>query len=167
MNVLRIVNKYFENENEVIDDRFYDPQDVKIDPSRGIDNLRERFNIWKMNKSGTERVQDKMADAAGHFKSCPYYVIEVKVSDIDKAKRQLTSTVQHIYDEGDSVRKIAIILDENRWNKRLANLNYKIERDLLFRKKKINNDMIYYTSKGRKISRDIYCYLEDFKKFNG
>lgn len=173
MSVLQILNLYFNKENSVIDDRFYDPDDVVINEEAGIFNLRDKFNINKLDKKGInilgkdgKPIPDKIADGAGHFKNCPYYVIEVKTSDVDKAKKQLKSTVQHIYDSGVGVRKVAIILDEKRWSKS-PNVNYKIEDDLLKRRGRHISEFIHIFHDGHKISREINCYLVDFEKFGG
>lgn len=166
LNILRIANIYFRKENESIDDQYYDKSDVNIDADNNILNLRKSFEIWSYDEED-RRFDDRMADAAGHYESCSFYIIEVKTSDINKAKKQLKTTAEYIMKKGYKVQKIAIILDLNRWHY-LAN-KYRISSNALIfkktKKKRNNNERIYISHKGRIISKNIYVYLEDFKKF--
>jgi len=81
-----------------------------------------------------------MADAAGHYESCSFYIIEVKTSDINKAKKQLKTTAEYIMKKGYKVQKIAIILDLNRWHY-LAN-KYRISSNALIFKKTKKKEII-------------------------
>ena len=163
-----IVDFFFYKENETIDLKYYDPQDVNIDPEEGILDLRVKFNITKPNPFGGQPLRDKICDGAGHYNSCPYYLIEVTATDILHALIQLKSTIRHIYETGDKVKKIALILDINRWNDRLGRINYKIQKheNLLYKRRKIINEKVSIIHNGTMIYFDVYCYLIDFKKFS-
>jgi len=164
MNVKNLIDTFFRNQHN-IDRILYDPQDVDLDPSDNSQNLRKVYKIMKEDPLDGSLIFDKCADSMGHYNDCPWYVIEVKASDIRKAIVQLKSTLKYIYRKGDKVRKIAILLDQNRWNDRLARIIYKIEGDLLFKRRKTNNESITIFHNGEKLNFDINCYLVDFEKY--
>lgn len=163
MNVKNLIDTFFRNQHN-IDRILYDPQDVDLDPSDNSQNLRKVYEIMKVDPLDGSLIFDKIADGAGHYNDCPWYVIEVTVSDIRKAIVQIKSTLKYIYRKGDKVRNIAILLDDNRW-KRLTRSQYKIERDLLFKRRKTNNEFITILHNGEKLNFDINCYLVDFEKY--
>lgn len=167
MPVKELIDFFFYKEEEIIDLKYYDPQDVNIDPDNQIYDLREKFDIRKPNPFGGSPVQDKICDGAGHYVRCPYYLIEVTASDIIHAIIQLKSTIKHIYKTGAKVEKITLILDENRWHDRLGKINYKIQKpeNLLYKRGKNINEKISIIHDGKSIDFDIYCYLIDFKRF--
>lgn len=162
-----IIDFFFYKEEERINIKYYDPQDVNINPDNNILDLRERFDIRKPNPFGGAPLPDKICDGAGHYIRCPYYLIEVTASDIKYAIIQLKNTIKHIYKTKERVEKAAIILDINRWHKRLGKANYKIQKldNLLYKRGKNINERISIIHDGRNINFDIYCYLVDFKKF--
>ena len=162
MGVKEIIDTIFRNEGN-IDRILYDPDDVNLNDD--VYNLRLNFDIMRESPNGYGILFDKCADGAGHYKDCPWYVIEVKASDIQKAKTQIKSTLNHIYKNKNEVRKVAIILDGNRWNDRLGSKHYRIEGDLLFKRKKNNNETIIIKYNGNEIKFDLYCYLIDFEKY--
>lgn len=164
MTVKDIIDTFFRSERN-IEQILYDPQDVELGPEDDSNNLRQVFEIMKEDPLDGSLLYDKCADAAGHYIDCPWYVIEVTASDIRKAIVQIKSTLKHIYEKGNQVKKIAILLDENRWNDRLARSRYKTERDLLFKKGKNNNETISILHNNEEIKFDIYCYLVDFEKY--
>lgn len=167
MTVKDLVNFYFLKEEDIIDDKYYDPQDVDIDTNIGVKDLRQKFNITKPNPYGGTPLQDKICDGAGHYVRCPYYLIEVTASDIFKAIIQLKSTIKHIYKCGDEVRKVAIVIDDNRWNERLARNYYKIGQQdkLLYKRGRNINEKIHVRQGGQNLTFDIYCYKENFIRF--
>lgn len=166
MNIKNLIDTFFRSQHN-IDRILYDPQDVDLDPNDDSQNLRKVYEIMKEDPLDDVLIFDKCADGAGHYNDCPWYVIEVKASDIIKAIAQIKSTVKYIYRKGDKVRNIAILLDENRWNNRLARSSYKIEKDLLFKRRKTNNETITILYNEEKLKFDIYCYLVDFEKYGG
>ena len=163
MGVKEIIDSFFRNEGR-IDRILYDPADVNLDPKDNSKNLRTTFEIMKENPNGGGLLYDKIADGAGHYRDCPWCVVEVTASDIQKARAQIKSTLNHIYKNENEVRKIAIILDENRWNDRLGSKHYRIEGDLLFKRGKNNNEMISIKYDENEIKFDLYCYLFDFER---
>ena len=166
MQVKNLIDTFFRSQHN-IDRILYDPQDVDLDPNDDSQNIRKVFEIMKKDPMGGSLIYDKCADGAGHYNDCPWYVIEVTASDIRKAIVQIKSTLKYIYGKGDRVRNIAILLDENRWNDRLARSIYKIERDLLFKRRKTNNESITISHNGETLIFDINCYLVDFEKYGG
>ncbi|MBA7690303.1 hypothetical protein ES703_98828 [subsurface metagenome] len=80
-----LIDFFFYKEEERIDIKYYDPQDVNINPDNGTFDLRERFGITKPNPYGGAPLPDKICDGAGHYVRCPYYLIEVTASDIKYA----------------------------------------------------------------------------------
>ena len=163
-----IIDFFFYKENELIDSKYYDPQDVNIDPEKEIFDLRQKFDITKPNPFGGEPLRDKVCDGAGHYISCPYYLIEVTATNILKGLIQLENTIKHIYKTGNKVKKVTLILDENRWNDRLGKINYKIQKheNLLYKRGKNINEKISLIHDGEKINFDVYCFLIDFSKFS-
>ena len=164
MKVKDLIDTFFRSQHS-IDRILYDPQDVDLDQNEDSQNLRKVFDIMKKDPLTDGLIYDKCADGAGHYNDCPWYVIEVTASNIRKAIVQIRSTLNYIYIKGDKVRKIAILLDENRWNDRLARSFYKIERDLLFKRRKTNNESITILHNGENLNFDINCYLIDFEKY--
>jgi len=160
-----LLNVYFTLEQDIIDEKYYDPARIDINLDDGVNNLREKFNIYKTDISSTKKVYDKIADGAGHYRKCSYYIIEITASNIAYAILQLKRTFWHIYDNGASVDKVAIILDENRWHDKLSRKIYKIENHLLFKRRKNNNEQIYIIFEGERIAKDIYCYLVNFSNY--
>lgn len=92
--VKEIIDNIFRNEGN-IDRTLYDPDDVNLKDD--VSNLRLNFDIMRESPNGDGILFDKCADGAGHYRDCPWYVIEVKASDIQKAKTQIKSTLNHIY----------------------------------------------------------------------
>ena len=137
--------------------------DVKTNPEEQIFNLRENFEIWTLDDN--ERIaHDKMADAAGHYSNCSFYIIEVKSSDVGYAIKQLYTTSKYIIQKGFSIEKVAIILDKNKWKYRSH--RYRIDKNgLLFIREKHNNEKLYIKHKGKTIIKDIKAFLVDFKKY--
>ena len=128
-------------------------------------NLREKFKIYKQNPVGDGFLHDKIADGVGHYKDCPYYIIEITNANIRKAKAQIRSSIDYIFKNGEKVKKIAIILNELRWNDTLARGFYKIIGDLLYKKGNSVNEKLKVNHNGREFIFDIYCYLKDFEKY--
>lgn len=162
MGVKEVVDSFFRKETN-INHILYDPADVDINDD--TNDLRLEFDIMKENPNGGGRLYDKIADGAGHYRECPWCVVEVTASDVQKAKAQIKSTLNHIYRNENEVRKIAIILDENRWNDRLGSKHYRIDGDLLFKRRENNNETITIKNNEDEIRFDLYCYLVDFERY--
>ncbi len=163
MTEIRLIQTFFERENEKIDENYYDPTRNETDNEN---NIRIRFNMYRKDPYGN-RSKDKAADGAGHYKSCPYYVLEVKTSDIDKALEQLETTISYIIKANETVKKVAIIVDTMKWNTKLRDF-YRIneEKQLFVRDHEEYQVFIKLNINDRKFNFPVFLYTENFKYYN-
>ena len=127
-----IINQYFNKETRDIDRKYYDPSRIEIDPNRGVNDIRTEFDMYHINQGRSSPAST--ADGAGHYEDCPYYVLEVTNSDIEKAIQQLESTISYIYKKGHLVEKVAIVVDKICWERKLKDYFHIDEEDQLYRK---------------------------------
>ncbi|KKK63021.1 hypothetical protein LCGC14_2998480 [marine sediment metagenome] len=113
------------------------------------------------------RSKDKVADGAGHYESCPYYVLEVKASDIDKALEQLETTIFYIIKANETVKKVAIIVDTIKWDTKLREF-YRIneEQQLFVRDNEEYQIFIKLNINDSEFNFPVFLYTENFKNYN-
>ena len=70
MSIKKIIDDYFHNVS-TFDMILYDPQDVELNDTTQMYNLRTYFNIMKENPGG-KHLYDKIAEGTGHIWNCQW-----------------------------------------------------------------------------------------------